>query len=180
MAITPRYKTIGMVPVSGSGPSPVWRLRHGCEYRDVNEPVELSYSKCRELLSGGVVGRVAFCTSDGPRVYPVNYSVVGEAVVFRTSPYGAIASIDWSQPLAFEVDHIDYADHKGWSVLAVGPADRVVEADEIASIQRSWDPRPWAAGSRPLYVRLRWKDLTGRRLGTGWTHENEMPVRRHL
>lgn len=154
-----------------------WR-RPRCEYRDVNEPIALSYSKCRELLSGGVVGRVGFCTPEGPRIFPVNYAVVGEAVVFRTSPYGIIANIEWGKPIAFEVDQLDYSDHKGWSVLAVGPAERVEDPDEIAAIQRTWDPRPWASGNRPLYVRIRWKELTGRRLGSGWTHANEMPVRR--
>lgn len=152
----------------------------GCESGRVNEPIALSYSKCHELLSGGIVGRVGFCTAEGPRIFPVNYSVVEESVVFRTTPYGAIAAADWSKQLAFEVDHLDYADHKGWSVLAVGPGERVDDPAEISAIQRNWDPRPWASGSRPLYVRLRWKELTGRRLGGGWTHENEMPVRRHL
>lgn len=146
--------------------------------QDMHEPVELSYAKCRELLGGGVLGRVALCTPDHPVVLPVNYSVVNESIVFRTSPYSVIAGHDWSRRIAFEVDHFDYEDHKGWSVLAVGRGSRVEEPDEIAAIRRSADPRPWAAGARELYVRLRWDELTGRRLGHGWTHDNEMPVRR--
>jgi nitroimidazol reductase NimA-like FMN-containing flavoprotein (pyridoxamine 5'-phosphate oxidase superfamily) len=146
----------------------------------MDEPVELSYAKCRDLLASGVFGRVALCTPSGPRIFPVNYSVVSEAVVFRTSAYGMVANHDWSSPLAFEVDHVDYADHKGWSVVAIGPAERVDDPDELDRIKRTWDPRPWAGGSRPLYVKLAWDELTGRRLGSGWTHENELPVRRHL
>lgn len=146
----------------------------------VNDPLELSYSKCRELLAGGVVGRIGVCTPDGPRIFPVNYSVVGEAVIFRTAPYGTVATADWTRRFAFEVDHLDYADHKGWSVLAVGLGERVEDPDELAAIRRTWDPRPWVAGTRPLYVRLRWRELTGRRLGAGWTHQNELPVRRQL
>lgn len=146
----------------------------------MDAPEELSYAKCRELLSGGIFGRVAICTPAGPRVFPVNYSVVSEAIVFRTAPYGAVASQDWGIPVAFEVDHVDYADHKGWSVVAVGHAHRVDDPEEVARIQRTWDPRPWAGESRNLYVRLPWDELTGRRLGQGWTHENEMPVRRSI
>jgi nitroimidazol reductase NimA-like FMN-containing flavoprotein (pyridoxamine 5'-phosphate oxidase superfamily) len=141
---------------------------------------ELAYSKCRSLLAGGVFGRVAVCTQDGPRIFPVNYSVVGETIIFRTSPYGVVATHDWRSPLAFEVDHVDYAEHRGWSVLAVGPGERVEDADELDLIKRTWDPRPWAGGARPLYVRIEWTELTGRRLGSGWTHQNEMPVRRQL
>ena len=144
----------------------------------MSEPMELSYGKCRELLAAGVVGRVGLCTPDGPRILPVNYAVVSEAIVFRTTPYGIVAAHDWNSPIAFEIDLFDHADHKGWSVLAVGPGERLEDPDEIALVQRTWDPRPWASGSRPLYIRLKWQDLTGRRLGSGWTHENESPVRR--
>jgi nitroimidazol reductase NimA-like FMN-containing flavoprotein (pyridoxamine 5'-phosphate oxidase superfamily) len=141
---------------------------------------ELSYAECRGLLAGGVFGRVAVCTADGPRIFPVNYSVVEEAVVFRTSAYGVVATRDWSTPLAFEVDHVDYAEQRGWSVVAVGPGERVEEPEELALIKRTWEPRPWAGGTRPLFVRVAWTELTGRRLGVGWTHDNEMPVRRRL
>jgi len=146
----------------------------------MDAPVELSYAKCRELLGGGIFGRVAVCTPAGPRILPVNYSVVGEAVVFRTSATGVVAGHDWAAPVAFEIDHVDYADHKGWSVVATGRAERVEDGDQLALIRRTWEPRPWAGGDRPLYVRLPWEELSGRRLGQGWTHRNEMPVRRHL
>lgn len=144
----------------------------------MGEVEELSYAKCRGLLSSGVLGRVAVCTAEGPRIHPVNYSVVEESVVFRTSAYGVVATHDWGSVIAFEVDHVDYSDQRGWSVLAVGPGQRVEDAEELALIKRTWDPRPWAAGTRPLYVRLAWTELTGRRLGQGWTRESEMPVRR--
>lgn len=146
--------------------------------RSMHEPVELSYAKCRELLGGGVIGRIGLCTPRNPLVLPVNYSLVGEAIVFRTSPYGVVATHDWGSRIAFEVDHFDYDDHKGWSVLAVGHGERVEDPEEVARIRRTSDPRPWAGGARELYVRLQWDELTGRRLGQGWTHRNEMPVRR--
>lgn len=145
-----------------------------------SEVVELSYAKCRELLAGGVFGRVAVCTPEGPRILPINYSVVDEAVVFRTSAYGVIATHDWRSLMAFEMDFVDYSEQRGWSVVALGRGERVDELEELAKIRRTWDPRPWASGARPLYVRLEWTELTGRRLGQGWTNENEMPVRRRL
>jgi nitroimidazol reductase NimA-like FMN-containing flavoprotein (pyridoxamine 5'-phosphate oxidase superfamily) len=146
----------------------------------VSDVEELSYAECRGLLAGGVFGRVAVCTPEGPHILPVNYSVVGEAVVFRTSAYGVVAGHDWSAPLAFEVDHVDYAEQRGWSVVARGRAQRVEDPEVLAEIRRTWDPRPWAGGVRPLYVRIEWTELTGRRLGRGWTHQSEMPVRRQL
>ena len=44
---------------------------------------------------------------------------------------GVVAQHDWSNPMAFQVDHVDYVDHLGWSVLAVGRAS-LVEDDELA------------------------------------------------
>lgn len=144
------------------------------------ELTELSYEECRDLLLGGVVGRVAICTPQGPRILPVNYSVVDDAVVFRTSAYGPVAAHDWTSAMAFEVDHVDYSDQRGWSVVALGHGERVDDTAEKEHIRTTWEPRPWASGSRPLVVRLPWHDLSGRRLGTGWTRDNEMPVRRQL
>ncbi|MDP3889616.1 pyridoxamine 5'-phosphate oxidase family protein [Nocardioides sp.] len=144
----------------------------------MNEPTEMPYDTCLELLTGGVVGRLGVCTPAGPQIIPVNYAVIDNAVVFRTSPYGVLAGHAWDRPLAFEVDHIDYERHRGWSVLATGPGARIEDPDHVEEVRALRDPKPWAGGTRDLYVRLHWEELTGRRLGTGWTHANEMPVRR--
>ena len=138
---------------------------------------ELAYPMCRSLLARTVVGRVAVCTSAGPRVFPVNYNVVGDSIIFRTSPHGMVASHDWRSPIALEVDHVDYAEQRGWTVLAVGPGVPVEDAEEMEHIKRTWGPQPWTGGSRPLFVRLTWTELTGLRLGVGATHEDQQPVR---
>lgn len=143
----------------------------------MSELVELPYEKCEELLRASIVGRVAFNTEQGPQIVPVNYTTVGDAVVFRTTPYSMLGT-HAAGPLAFEIDHIDYDDHKGWSVVAVGPGELVEHVSELAGTSNMWNPRPWAPGARTLYVRLPWTQLTGRRLGGGWTRESELPVRR--
>ena len=58
----------------------------------MDELEELTYSECRALLAGGVFGRVALCTPKGAAILPVNYSVVGEAVIFRTSADGVVGT----------------------------------------------------------------------------------------
>lgn len=146
----------------------------------MDEPEELTYDKCRELLSGGVVGRVAVCTPEGPRIMPVNYAVVDDSITFRTTRDGVLGTYALTTAMAFEVDYVDYAAQRGWSVVATGQAEAVEDPDELAQIRAVWDPRPWAGGARNVYVRLAWDELTGRRLGRGWTRDNEMPVRRTL
>jgi nitroimidazol reductase NimA-like FMN-containing flavoprotein (pyridoxamine 5'-phosphate oxidase superfamily) len=144
----------------------------------MSDLVELPREKCEELLRASIVGRVAFTTAEGPEVVPVNYTTVGDAVVFRTSPYSQLGRQASGTPLAFEIDHIDYDDHKGWSVIAYGVGELVEDTSELQEVTGFWNPKPWAGGARPLYVRLRWKRLSGRRIGGGWTRENELPVRR--
>lgn len=141
-------------------------------------PVELTVDECLELLSGGVIGRVALATPVGPRIVPVNYAMYDDAIVFRTAPYSELGTYGWNNELAFEVDHIDYEKHQGWSVVALGRAQLVDDADELRAIREHWDPRPWASGQRNLYMKLVWHDLTGRRLGGDWDRSSMMPVRR--
>jgi len=143
----------------------------------MSDLVELPREKCEELLRASIVGRVAFNTAEGPEIIPVNYTTVGDAVVFRTTPYSRLGT-HAAGPLAFEIDHIDYDDHKGWSVIAYGVGELVEDTSELQEVTGFWNPKPWAGGARPLYVRLRWKRLSGRRIGGGWTRENELPVRR--
>lgn len=146
----------------------------------MNDPVELTVEECLEMLQGGVVGRVALSTPMGPRIVPVNYAMDDDAIVFRTTPYSELGSYGWNTDLAFEVDHLDYDKHQGWSVVALGRSSLVEDPDELADIRARWDPKPWAGGRRHLYIRLVWRDVTGRRIGDDWSRATMMPVRRVL
>jgi nitroimidazol reductase NimA-like FMN-containing flavoprotein (pyridoxamine 5'-phosphate oxidase superfamily) len=127
---------------------------------------ELNQDECAELLSSGGVGRVAVCTDSGPRIYPVNFTVDGTAIVFRTAIYSELGSALVKGPaLAFETDHVDHEHQRGWSVVAQGVAEPIDDPDEIQAIHSTARPAPWASGSRNLYVRLHWRRLEGRRVG---------------
>jgi uncharacterized protein len=80
--------------------------------------------------------------------------------------------------LAFEVDQFDYERQHGWSVVARGRAEAVVRPDELDHIRETWEPRPWASGARTLHLRLRWTEISGRRIGGGWDLTAALPVRR--
>lgn len=146
----------------------------------MNAPIEMTVEECLKLLDGGVVGRVAWASPVGPRIHPVNYAMHDRAIVFRVAPYSELGTSGLNGDLAFEVDHLDYESHLGWSVVAIGRATLVEDPEEIDDIRRTWDPRPWASGTRNLYVKLPWRTLTGRRLGAGWSEDTLMPVRRVL
>lgn len=135
----------------------------------MSQSVEMTRQECWERLVSGIVGRVAMATPVGPRIVPVAYVVHEDAIVFRTAPYSELSTYGWNTELAFQVDWLDYESRRGWSVVATGRAMVVDDPGEVQRIRRSWEPQPWVAGSRNLFVKLPWRQLTGLRLGGDWT-----------
>ena len=146
----------------------------------MHESIDLSHEECERLLHSGVGGRVALSSPDGPHIVPVNYSVVDGAIIVRTSPYSVLGTYGRDSMLAFEVDQFDHARQRGWSVVARGRGEVVSNPEQLEHIRATWEPRPWAAGARPLHVRLRWTELSGRRIGATWDLEAALPVRRSV
>lgn len=124
---------------------------------------DLAPEDCRALLSTHGVGRIAVTTPEGPAVIPVNYEVLDDAIAFRTAPDSVPAAAVGSE-IAFEVDHVDEAMSRGWSVLAIGPARVVTEPDEVRRLTDRAHTAPWAGGGREMWVSIRPTRLTGRRI----------------
>ena len=125
---------------------------------------ELDLPECLDLLASGSVGRVAYCTQEGPVVLPVNYVLHDGDVVFRTSPHGSIAQHLQGSPAAFEVDEIHDVTESGWSVLIQGTGEFVESARDLPLESR---PSPWPVGNRALFIRVRARSVTGRMLTPG-------------
>jgi nitroimidazol reductase NimA-like FMN-containing flavoprotein (pyridoxamine 5'-phosphate oxidase superfamily) len=129
---------------------------------------ELDEDQCLKLISEGGIGRIAYVGRFGPAVLPVNYKLLDGAIVFRTAEHGpldedlrtGIANADYR--VAFEIDEIDLAAGRGWSVLVQGPAHHVQGAELDAA--RGAGVEPWAPGDRELFVRIVPSRITGRRI----------------
>jgi hypothetical protein len=121
---------------------------------------ELSTEECYELLASRPVGRIAFVVGDSPIVLPVNHTVDGDDIVFRTSPRTELGRRMIRGRVAFEVDDFDEFNQSGWSVLFQGS----VEYDDSDVPWPEDQSRPWAEGVRNLVVRIRPRLVTGRRL----------------
>jgi uncharacterized protein len=142
------------------------------------ESFELTEAECRQLLNAGLVGRVALCTPVGPHILPVNYAVVDDAVVVRTTPYSVLGTQARGSMCAVEIDQLDYERQRGWSVVVRGRADVITDADALEHVRRSWGPGVWAAGNRSLHIRVPCTEISGRRLGGNWNPVDDLPVRR--
>ena len=125
--------------------------------------IKLTSAECRQLISPGGVGRIAFHTVSGPVVLPVNYAVLADTIVIRTAE-GTVIEGHADGPVALEVDHIDEALGQGWSVLVRGQAHRVAHPGELRRLQEDAVIWPWAGGEREVYVRILPGQITGRRI----------------
>lgn len=125
--------------------------------------LELSPWECRARLGTHGVGRISVSTAPGPAIVPVNYSVVDDAVVFRTAPDATPAAAVGAE-VAFEVDHIDEALSEGWSVLVVGRARRVTDPAAVRRLDEAAYTPPWPGGGRDLWLRIEPERITGRRI----------------
>jgi transcriptional regulator with XRE-family HTH domain len=124
---------------------------------------KLMPAECRRLIAAGGIGRIAFGTTSGPIVLPVNFAVVAGTIVVRTDEGTAIDG-HADERVAFEIDHVDEALRQGWSVLVRGTAHRVAHPAELQNIRRDTTIWPWPGGDRNVYVRIIPDTITGRRI----------------
>ena len=82
---------------------------------------EIDVAECWRLLSTQPVGRVAVIVGQYPLVFPVNYTLDGMHIVFRTGVGTKLWAINRSN-VTFEVDELDLAGRCGWSVMVRGAA----------------------------------------------------------
>jgi nitroimidazol reductase NimA-like FMN-containing flavoprotein (pyridoxamine 5'-phosphate oxidase superfamily) len=123
----------------------------------------LHRDECRRLLASTNVGRLGYCTDFGPRIVPMNYTLVSEAVTFRTVIGTEASHKLFDHPIAFEVDQVDEFLQTGWSVLVIGNAQPLAE-ESLLLLDVEQKPRPWPEGKRALVVQLPFTMMTGRRV----------------
>lgn len=124
----------------------------------------LDEDECLALLRGEEVGRLAVVTGTAPAIFPVNYTLDGDAIVFRTDE-GTKLHYAGRGRAAFEIDGIDHDQRTGWSVVAVGRLEELThyDASNLARAQQV-AMQPWAGGPKAHWLRLVPDRITGRRL----------------
>lgn len=124
----------------------------------------LSIDECHRLLRAHHVGRLAFVEAGSPVILPVNYSVDGHAVVFRTGRGSKLASAIMGAAVCFEIDDHDPVEHTGWSVVMKGLADHVLDQSELDRLD-GLPLMPWSSPDvRQDWVRVMPEEITGRRI----------------
>ncbi|MDR6636877.1 pyridoxamine 5'-phosphate oxidase family protein [Paenarthrobacter nitroguajacolicus] len=124
----------------------------------------LAPDECWDLLDQTNVGRLAVLVDGHPDIFPVNYVLDGDSIVFRT---GAGTKF-WSTlttPCAVEIDGYKALSGKAWSVVVRGRTHLILDRQERADVD-ALGLDPWQPGSKNCYLRLTPEAITGRRFKT--------------
>jgi nitroimidazol reductase NimA-like FMN-containing flavoprotein (pyridoxamine 5'-phosphate oxidase superfamily) len=113
----------------------------------------LDVQECWRLLREASVGRLAVIVDDHPDVFPVNYKVDNESIVFRTGTGTKQQALDAGIPVALEADRVSAEFGVAWGVVVKGRAVRATSTDQaIDAVGRALFP--WQGIGKEYLVRI--------------------------
>jgi len=134
--------------------------------------VRLSDRECWQRLAEQQLGRLVTDAGDVLDIFPVNYTVDGESVVFRTAEGSKLTELTINDQVLFEVD--EYTATDAWSVVVRGSAHRLTTADEIAAAD-ALPLKPWIPTAKYNYVRIVAASVSGRDFERGDEPDRDGP-----
>lgn len=151
---------------AGDRPEPAAAPTPGAIPSAESRLVELSREECLELLASHRFGRLAVVMTNGaPVIRPINYvfDESSQSVVFRTARGSKLHALLHASKAAFEIDGIDEATQTGWSVIIEGVTAEVRFPGDLRRLNEL-GLEPWAPGSKPHWVQIRARTVSGRRI----------------
>lgn len=124
-----------------------------------NPVTTLTTDECWEHLGRYELGRLVTSVAGTLDIFPVNYVVDAESVVFRTAEGSKLLELTVNDEVLFEVD--DYTDTTAWSVVIRGHARRLESFEEIQAAEEL-PLQPWIPTRKYNFVRISADSLTGR------------------
>lgn len=124
----------------------------------------LTHDECWTRVSTQELGRLVTHVGDVIDIFPVNYTVDRETIVFRTAEGSKLVELSVNDEVLFEVD--DHTDEDAWSVVVRGRAHRLATSDEVAQADRL-PLKPWVPTLKYNYVRIEPTSLSGRAFHRG-------------
>lgn len=121
---------------------------------------QLDEATCRRLLVNERVGRLGLSVGSLPVIYPVNYLVDDDRVVFCSETGEKVTAASRGDVACLEVDQFDRFEHSGWSVLATGVL--AVATPEARDRYERMPIVPWALRGDVSYLELSIELLSGR------------------
>ena len=127
--------------------------------------VALTTNDCWLHLRRSSLGRVAVTVASLPEIFPVNFCIIDDDIVFRAGEDTKLYSATTNAVVAFEIDEFDLENQSGWSVLAVGACTEEHDATRIHEAEVEL-PDGWVPGERDHVMRMHPHRISGRRIET--------------
>lgn len=122
----------------------------------------LSESECWTLLGHATVGRLAVDIAGQPDIFPINFVVDNNGIVFRSAAGTKLAGAVLNRLVAFEIDGYEPGDRTAWSVVVKGQASPIERMEEMFAAE-DLPLFPWLEWDKPNFVRIEPTVITGRR-----------------
>ncbi|MDH6246991.1 pyridoxamine 5'-phosphate oxidase family protein [Mycobacterium sp. OTB74] len=127
---------------------------------ETNSVTILSESDCWALLATTALGRLVTSVDGEPEIFPLNFAVQGQTVLFSTAQGTKLVSAAINSHVLFEAD--GHTATEGWSVIVKGIA-RALRTDAEITEAAGSGLRPWTTTPKDHWVRIRPIRVTGRR-----------------
>jgi uncharacterized protein len=124
--------------------------------------VRLAPEECVRLLDRRSIGRVVFTDNALPAIQPVSFCLDEDVIVVRTGTSSRLGIAAPGSVVGFEVDDIEPDSMAGWAVTAIGQAEIVTDALEIARLGALSLPA-WRNDGPSRFLRIRPRMLRGER-----------------
>ena len=125
---------------------------------------ELAADDCWSLLRDHSLGRIAASAAGTVDIFPINYAVDGETIVFRTAPGTKLLELAINDRVAFEID--GHTATEAFSIVVKGVAERLERQTEIDEAE-TLGLTPWIPTLKYRWVRIHPTEVTGRRFALG-------------
>jgi len=123
----------------------------------------LSEETCLQLLGDNTLGRLAFAIAGQPEIFPVNYALYGDVIMLQTAPGTKLRHAPHRR-VAFEIDGLDQAAGRAWSVVVKGLAEEITtRIDPFSQARRAIAVDTWAPGERRHRLAIYPAHISGRR-----------------
>ena len=119
--------------------------------------------ECLGLLRSHDTGRIAVVDAGHPVIFPVNYAMDGELIVFRTAAGTKLDAALKGGPVAFEIDQTDRHTRTGWSVIVTGWA-RVASSSGRTKELEKLPLQPWSSHQKDNWIEIHPERISGRRI----------------
>ena len=128
-----------------------------------SEMVTLSRQECLARLASMPLGRVGVSIDALPVILPVHFTLVDEAILFRTTKGSKLDNAVSGAVVAFQADDRDAVEGGWWSVLLQGIATPVTDHDAQVDPGGTLSATDWAGvGTESRLLRVDTGTINGR------------------